>query len=129
MAFNTTQFLTLATSELETQLKNSVRIEAAIRFAVIAAIFIMFGFKMPELLSGFRTLADQRLLRQRLGAKAATRSWHTVGLAFDLDPAAPTFDVFARLWVILGGRDGRTFRTPDPGHLDFPIEGITPPSI
>lgn len=125
------QLIALAIGIARAQIAVSIRPEAAIRFGLINALLIAAGLPAPILISGFRTLQQQANLRNVRGAdgqllKPARRSWHTVGLAFDLDKSSPTLPLFAALWRLLGGRVGADFDSPDPGHFDFPLSGITP---
>lgn len=125
------QLIALAIGMARAQVAASIRPEAAIRFGLINALFIAAGIPPPLLLSGFRTLVQQANLRNVVGSdgqllKPARRSWHTVGLAFDLDRTSPSIPLFGALWRLLGGRVGADFASPDPGHFDFPIQGIEP---
>lgn len=134
MAFkprNQQQLIALAVAMAEAQIALFIRPEAAIRFGLIMALFIAAGIPPPLLLSGFRTLVQQANLRNVIGADGlrlnpARRSWHTEGLAFDLDQSSPAINLFAALWRLLGGRVGADFASPDPGHFDFPIQGREP---
>jgi len=125
------QLIALAIGIARAQIAVSIRPEAAVRFGLISALFIAAGIPVPAILSGFRTLTQQANLRNVRGVggeflQPARRSWHTRGLAFDLDQSSPTIDVFANVWRLLGGRAGSDFASPDPGHFDFPIEGLEP---
>jgi len=121
------QLLALAEAAAQYQIRQTIHPQAAYRYGLIGAILAAVGLAVPMELSGYRSVAEQKALHDQ-GLKAARNSWHTLGLAFDLDPGSPTFPLFAALWKALGGRDGRDFLDPDPGHLDFPLQGITPPA-
>lgn len=119
------QLLALAEAGAQYQIGQTIHPQAAYRYGLAGAILAAAGLPVPAVLSGYRSLAQQKALHDQ-GLKAARNSWHTLGLAFDLDTASPTFPLFAALWKALGGRDGRDFSDPDPGHVDFPLQGITP---
>jgi len=125
------QLFAVAVGMARAQEDRGIHPAAAIRFGLISALLAMAGIPQPDWVSGFRTLTQQAALRTVVGfdgkfLKPAQRSWHTRGLAYDLRVASPSFNVFALLWTALGGRDGRDFLSPDPGHLDFPIKGLEP---
>lgn len=123
---NLNELLALAESAASAQLNLGMRPEAAYRFGLLAAIFVALDLVPPAIISGFRTHQEQRQLRD-IGRPTASRSLHTVGLAYDVDTTNPTFPTFAYMWKLLGGRDSRDFETnPHGGHLDFPVAGIEP---
>lgn len=103
--------------------------EVRVRYALIDAIFqLALGRGAPGIISGYRSLRDQRRLR-REGRPAARRSWHTLGRAIDLEPLEPQdLDHFADLWELTGGRAGRTFTQPDINHFDLPGPVEPPPA-
>ncbi len=126
------EFFALAVGFARAQLAGGIRVEAAVRFAVISAILLLLGLPVPAIISGKRTLDQQRQLKKQadpFGIPVAERSWHVVGLAYDLDTGSPSIEMFGRLWRILGGRVGADFQRQDPGHFDLPIDGVVPPSI
>lgn len=129
--------LAFAVSAARVQISRGNRPESAIRYGLISAILIALGRPVPAIISGFRTLDEQRILWQNNrrfpnasdARPVAVRSWHTLGLAYDLDHTSPSMPLFEALWRAMGGRVGRDFATPDPGHVDFPLPGIEPPPI
>lgn len=131
------QFIAWAVGIARSQVTNGIHPEAAIRFGIVSAILVALGRPVPAMVSGLRTLARQRELWElnrrfpnaRDARPVAERSWHTEGLALDIDANSPSTPLFEALWRAMGGRVGRDFRTPDPGHLDFPIQTIIPRSI
>lgn len=119
------QFVAVALGVARAQVSFNIRPEAAIRWGIISALMAVNGLAVPSIISGFRSLEKQAELAA-LNARfpnatdarpVARRSWHTVGLAFDVPTSSPDFEVFAFLWKRLGGRDGRDFLTPDPWPL------------
>ncbi len=125
------ELIALAVGFAQAQIVEQIRPEAAIRFGLIQSILFASGRPLPRKISGFRTLTQQAALRNVLGAdgqplQPARQSWHPEGLAFDVDQGSPSIPTFARLWKALGGRSGIDFRSPDPGHFDFPLAGIVP---
>ena len=98
--------------------------QAAARYAAIATVMKAYGMEAPRIISGRRTAAEQRELKDRYPDRAASCSWHTAGLALDLDYMAAGYPMFAELWAATGGRDGRKFSKPDIGHVDIPVDGV-----
>jgi hypothetical protein len=109
-----------------------LRTQIGARYAIIDALLRLSGFgAAPRIISGRRSIAAQadllqKYLRGQLSNKPAAQSWHTEGLAIDLDISSPTFPVFVHIWKIFGGRWGGNFRNPDRPHFDFPLPGIIP---
>lgn len=129
--------LALAVGSARAQVALGIRPEAAIRHGLVSAILLAVHTPVPAVISGFRTVEEQRKLFENVrrfpnasdARPVALRSWHTLGLALDLDSTSPGLSLYEALWRALGGRVGRDFTTPDPGHVDFPLPGIQPPSI
>lgn len=119
------ELLALAVSIANPLATRGTRPEVALRYGLLAALLFAVGVAPPAVISAARTHAEQKKLHE-LGRPTARYSWHTRGLALDVDTTNPSFPIFAALWKLLGGRDGREFETPDPGHLDFPIAELQP---
>jgi len=125
------ELLALATGMARAQIDQQMHIQAAARHGLVGALMVAIGLSVPEIISGFRAHSFQAGLREVKGndgqfLQPARRSWHTRGLAYDLDQSAEFFDIYAILWKLLGGRDGRDFSNPDPGHFDIPVAGLEP---
>lgn len=118
------EFLALVQAAYDYQTRQLMHPQAAIRYALIGSLLAAAGIPVPAVISGVRSAEKQRQLINE-GKSTACASWHLGGLAYDLDTNSPGFDVFARIWKLLGGRDGRDFADPDPGHVDFPTDSVT----
>jgi len=128
------QFFAWIVAIARAQEANGWRTELAIRYGIAVAILNVLGQSAPALISGVRTIDQQRALREQAartpGSRpVAVRSWHTVALAFDIALPYASLSLFSSIWRALGGRSGSYFTPFDPGHFDFPVSGVTPPSI
>lgn len=125
---NDREVLALIQAAYNYQTRRLMHPAAALRYAIIGTILAAAGIPVPATISAVRSAQKQRELIHE-GKTDACRSWHLGGLAYDLDTSSPGFEPFARLWKIFGGRDGRDFQNPDPGHLDFPLESVQITSV
>lgn len=100
--------------------------EAAWRYALLAWWGEHFGAPAPRIVSGRRSEARQRELRERwdrgdragLVTRPALYSNHTRGTAWDVERGRG-LDMMARLAPYAGVRWGGDFATPDPVHFDL----------
>lgn len=117
------EFAALAQAAYDYQLRQTMHPAAALRYAIIGALLTVAGIPVPEVISGYRSPQRQAELISQ-GKTNACRSYHMGGLAYDLDTSSPGYEPFAALWKVFGGRDGRDFSDPDPGHVDFPLDSV-----
>ena len=94
----------------------------------------------PDITSGYRSPARQRELLRRWAAgdragfigRPATRSWHTVRRAWDVQTRVRGYDVYEYLMRWLSEQPGVRIRVgvdfDDQGHFDAPTD-TTPPSV
>jgi len=106
-------------------------------WAVTYGAIVFEGYPPVDLVSGYRSPQRQRDLlarwergdRQGLTSKPASRSWHTVGLAIDIQTASPSFEVAREILTrFFKCRWGGDFTVPSPGHFDLP-SGTKPPDV
>jgi len=90
----------------------------------------------PDIISGYRSPAEQRQLLQRwnagdhvgINAKPACQSWHTLGRALDVENNRREWlEVYGMLMEYLGARWGKSFG--DVNHFDLPASNQEPPNI
>lgn len=102
--------------------------EVARRVATVQAITWMWEYSYPRITSAYRPPLYQRYLQRRwdagdregLTARPASRSWHMVGRAIDVDANADAFWKFRDLMLEYGFRWGGDFTRPDDVHFDLP---------
>lgn len=118
---------------MELVLKWKLNPETAVRLAIVRAISTIAGEPFPEPISGFRSPARQRCLKENWDAgrqvnKAcsmpafapARASFHTIGQAFDLKQ--PLGAVGRSVWTQLGHSvDGASFGDPNHYHTLKPF--------
>lgn len=105
----------------------------------VAVMFLHLAFwphQIPKITSGLRDPQKQLNMQLRwdqgnragLVTRPASRSWHTIGRAIDVDTSAQAFELYTAMMERQGARWGGRFRSTDPVHFDLPA-GNQPPTI